>query len=166
MLFFHFLYLSKPYLKSEVPIKYNFPLPSEGFPGGSDGKESACNMGDLGSIPGSGRFPGGGRGNPLQSSCLETPMERGAWRATVHGVKESDTTEQLSTGVRARWGLGDPVLRNLKSWSWRQAEQGWHFPHFHREVFGVKLYWEEKRRDLCGLRVLLKEDMDLVGTGM
>ena len=93
---------------------------------------TAGDMRDKGSIPGSGRFPGGGRGNPLQSSCLETPMERGAWRATVHGVKESDTTEQLSTGVRARWGLGDPVLRNLKSWSWRQAEQGWHFPHFHR----------------------------------
>ena len=50
-----------------------------GFPGGSDGKESACNAGDLGSIPGSGRSPGEGNGNPLQYSCLENPMEGGAW---------------------------------------------------------------------------------------
>ena len=55
------------------------------FPGGSDGKESACNVGDLGLIPGSGRSPGGGNGNPLQYSCLENPMDRGAWWATVHG---------------------------------------------------------------------------------
>ena len=57
-------------------------------------KESACNAGDLGSIPGSGRSPGGGNGNPLQCSCLENPMDRRAWRATVHrGRKESDRTE-------------------------------------------------------------------------
>ena len=55
------------------------------FAGGSDGKESACNEGDPGSIPKSGRYPGGGHGNPLQYSCLENPMDRGAWRATVHG---------------------------------------------------------------------------------
>ena len=55
-----------------------------GVPGGSDGKESTCNAGDLGSMPGLGRSPGGGHGNPLQRSCLENPMDRGAWRATVH----------------------------------------------------------------------------------
>ena len=49
------------------------------FPGGSDGKESVCNTGDLGSIPGSGRSPGGGHGNPLQSSCLKNPMDSGAY---------------------------------------------------------------------------------------
>ena len=57
-----------------------------GFPYSSDGKESACNAGDHGSIPKSGRSPGEGNGNPLQYSCLENPMDRGAWRATVHGV--------------------------------------------------------------------------------
>ena len=55
------------------------------------GKESACNAGDLGSIPGSGRSSGKGNGNPLQYSCLESSMDRGAWWATVHGVTESQT---------------------------------------------------------------------------
>ena len=58
---------------------------------GSDDKESACNAGDLGSIPGSGRSPGGGNGNPLQYSCLENSMDRGSWQATVHGITKSLT---------------------------------------------------------------------------
>ena len=62
-----------------------------GFPGGSEVKASASNAGDLGSIPGSGRSPGEGNGNPLQDSCLENPMDRGAWWATVHGVAKSWT---------------------------------------------------------------------------
>ena len=62
-----------------------------GFPGGSDGKESTCNSGDLGSMPGLGRSPGEGHGNALQYSCLRNPMDRGAWRATVHGLTESRT---------------------------------------------------------------------------
>ena len=57
-----------------------------GFPYSSVSKESACNEGDQGSIPGSGRSPGEGNGNPLQYSCLENPMDRGDWRATVRGV--------------------------------------------------------------------------------
>ena len=65
-----------------------------GFPRGSDGKESMCNAGDLCSIPGLGKSPGGDHGNPLQYSCLENPMDRGAWQATVHGVTKSQT--QLS----------------------------------------------------------------------
>ena len=56
-----------------------------GFPSGSDGKESACNAGDSGSIPESGRSPGEGNGYPLQYSCLGNPTDRGAWQATVHG---------------------------------------------------------------------------------
>ena len=67
---------------------------SRGFPGGSDGEESTCNVEDLGSIPGSGRFPGEGNGNPLQHSCLENPMDGGAWWDTVHGIAKSRT--QLS----------------------------------------------------------------------
>ena len=57
--------------------------------GGLDGKESACNVGDLGSIPGLRRSPGGGHVNLLQYSCLENPMDRGAWRATVHGITKN-----------------------------------------------------------------------------
>ena len=62
-----------------------------GFPGGSDGKESACNAGDPGSILGSGRAPGEGNGSPLQCSCLENSMDRGAWLVTAHGVTKSWT---------------------------------------------------------------------------
>ena len=64
-----------------------------GFPGSSDGKESACNTGDLDSIPGPGKSPGEGHDNPLQYSCLENSMDRGAWKAKGHGHKESDMTE-------------------------------------------------------------------------
>ena len=60
-----------------------------GFPGGSDGKESACNAGDAGLIPALGRSPGEGNGNPLQYSYLENSIDRGAWQATVHGVIKS-----------------------------------------------------------------------------
>ena len=61
------------------------------FPGGSDGKASAYNAGVPGSIPGSGRSPGEGNGNPLQYTCLENPRDRGAWWAAVHGVAKSRT---------------------------------------------------------------------------
>ena len=63
----------------------------EGFPGGSDGKESACNAGDPGSVPGLERSPGEGHGNPLQYSCLENPTDREAWLATVRRVAKSQT---------------------------------------------------------------------------
>ena len=62
-----------------------------GFTGGSAGKESVCYARDLGLIPGLGRSPGEGNGNPIQYSCLENPMDRGTWRVTVHGVKKSQT---------------------------------------------------------------------------
>ena len=68
------------------------------FPGGSDGKESACNAGDLDSIPGLERSPGGGQGNPFQYSCLENPHgQRSLAGYSPWGHKESDTTERLST---------------------------------------------------------------------
>ena len=63
------------------------------FSGGSDGKESACNAGDLGSIPGLRRPPRKGNGNPLQYSSLENPMDGGTWQFTIHRVTESDVTE-------------------------------------------------------------------------
>ena len=62
-----------------------------GLPGRSDSKESACNEGDSGLIPGSGRSPGRGNGNPLQYSSLGNSMHRGAWQAAVHGVAKSRT---------------------------------------------------------------------------
>ena len=62
-----------------------------GFPDGSDSKESACNAGNPGLIPGSASSPRGGNGNPLQYSCLENSMDRGAWWVTVHGVAKSWT---------------------------------------------------------------------------
>ena len=62
-----------------------------GFPGSSDSKESACNAGDLGSISGLGRSPGGGNGNALQYFCLGNPMPRGIWQATIHGIAKSLT---------------------------------------------------------------------------
>ena len=70
---------------------------NKGFPGGSDGEESACNVGDQSSIPGSGRSLGEENGNPLQYSCLENPMDGGAWQATVHRVTQSWT--QLSNFI-------------------------------------------------------------------
>ena len=70
------------------------------FPGSSAGKESACNEGDPGTLPGSERSPGEGIGYPLQYSCLENSMDRGAWQATVHGVTKSWT--QLSSSAQHR----------------------------------------------------------------
>ena len=79
------------YLGQEDPLE-GIPTPVFlGFPGGSDGKESACNPGDLGSVPGLGRFPGGGPGNQLQYSCLENPHGQRSLTATVHGVTKSRT---------------------------------------------------------------------------
>ena len=72
-----------------IRIKHNIPQLSS--TGGSEVKVSACNVGDLGSIPGLGRSPGEGNGNPLQYSCLENPMDREAWWATVQGVAKSRT---------------------------------------------------------------------------
>ena len=82
----------------------------KGFPGGSEVKASAWNAGDLGLIPGLGRSPGEGNGNPIQYSCLENPMEGGAWWATVHGVAESDTTEQIHFILHE---YSNPILINF-----------------------------------------------------
>ena len=78
-----------------------------GFPAASDGKESACNAGDRGYIPGLGRSPGEGNGNPLQYSCLKNPRDRGAWQATVHGVAR--VGHNLATKPPRQW---QKVTRN------------------------------------------------------
>ena len=74
-----------------------FSLGANGLRGGPVVKNLSANTGGMGSFPGLGRSPGEGQGNPLQYSCLGNPMNRGAWRAVVQGVKESDTTCRLST---------------------------------------------------------------------
>ena len=88
------------------------------LPCGSDCKESTCNAGDMGYIPRSGRSPGGKQSNPLQYSCLELLMDRGAWRATVHGShKESDMTEPLS--LHWFWqGVQSPFISSFSSVTW------------------------------------------------
>ena len=97
----------------------------QGFPGGSDSKESACNAGNLGLIPGSRTFPEEGNGSALQYACLENPTDRGAWRATVHGVAKSWTwlkwlsTPALETGFLTTGLLGKSLAIFLSPISMR-----------------------------------------------
>ena len=86
-------------------ISWFILMEMEDFPGGSDGKASAYNVGDPGSIPGSGRSPGEGSGNPFQYSCLENPTDGGAWWATVHGVAKS-------------WGRLSDFTFTIFPWRW------------------------------------------------
>ena len=89
-----------------------------GFPGGSDGKESAYNVGDLGSIPGLGRSPGGGHGKPFQYSCLENPHgQRSLTCYSSWGRKKSDMTERLN------WTDGWGTKRNRKTTSFQRSEK-------------------------------------------
>ena len=91
--FIHFTYqevIITTYFLASIIWNKLLSVASNGLLCGSDGKDT-CNVGDLGLIPGLGRFPGYGNGYPLQYSCLENSMDRGAWWATVHGVTESHT---------------------------------------------------------------------------
>ena len=93
-------------------------IPGQGFPHSSVGKESACSAGDLGSIPGLERSPGEGKGNPLQYACLENPMDRGAWQATVHGVTRvgHNIVTKASREIRACLSRGQkPQTQNRSS---------------------------------------------------
>ena len=83
------------------------------LPGGTVVKNLPASAGDTGSIPGLGRSPGEGNGNPLQYSCLENPMERGAWQAIVQGVTNSDTTEQLSMHITKAALLSSSVSQKI-----------------------------------------------------
>ena len=84
-----------------------------GLPYSSDGKESAYNAGDPGSIPRSGKSPGEGNGNPLQYSCLDNSMDRGAWRSSPWGCKELDTTKQPTQTLPPGWAAIYWVTKEL-----------------------------------------------------
>ena len=88
-----------------------------GLPGGSDSKESACNAGNTDSIPGLGSSPGEGHGNPLQYCGLENPMDRGAWRATVHGAAKSQARLKLLS-MHAFVAEHLKALHSMPVWSW------------------------------------------------
>ena len=121
------------------------------FPGSSDGKASAYNAGDPGSIPGSGRSPGEGNGNPLQYSCLENPMDPGAWWATIHGVAKSRT--RLSD-FQFHFHFGLPVVaqtvKNLPIVRESQVRSlGWEDPlekemATHSHILAWKIPWVEE----------------------
>ena len=121
-----------------IGILKNSCEPVLGFPGGSDGKDSACNAGNPVSISGLGRSPGEGNGNPLQYSCLENPMDRRAWRAnSLWGCKESDTAEWLTLftscelssfpGVQVNSGIY-LAFRGLCKPGWKQVFYSWNQP--------------------------------------
>ena len=106
-----------------------------GFPGDSDGKESACDAGDLGLISGLGQSPGEGNGNPLQYSRLENSMNRVAWQATVQGVKKSQLLEDWATNTFTftsfMWGCDSWTVKKaehrrsdaFKLWCWRRLSR-------------------------------------------
>ena len=119
----------------------------EGFPCGSAGKESACNERDLGSIPGLGRSPGIGKSNPLQYSCMENPMDRGACWAIVLGIKESDRTERLTPSLPscALTSVGS-TLRMPSPKQHEPAGQG----HLDGGSAGPRRAWVRKGRSKSG----------------
>ena len=109
---------------------------AKGFPGNSDSKESAHNAGDQGLIPGSGRSPGEGNGNPLQYSCLENPMDRGAWQATVHGVSRVGhnwvTNTHIHTWMLREW-LRNIIMSAVAIWPSNMTDSNHHLLTFFQE---------------------------------
>ena len=114
-------------------LQISLPVKLMVFPSGSEAKESTCNARDPDSIPESGRSSGEGTGNPLQYSCLENPMDRGAWRAAVHVFAELDKTEQLvmpssrgSSQPRAWTKVSHIKGRYFTIWATREAQAQTH----------------------------------------
>ena len=128
-------------------------MSQELLPGGSEVKASAWNVGDLGSIPGSGRSPGEGNGNPLQYSWLENLMDRGAWWATVYGVTKSRTW--LSDFTFKLWSRASLVAQRLKRlpgmWETWVRSLGWEDP-LEKEMatHSSTLAWRTPRREEAG----------------
>ena len=94
-----------------------------GFPGGSDGKESACNAGDTGLIIRPGRSCGDRSGNPLQHSCLENCMDRGVWWATIHGSQSSDMIKQLCH-THTLYSIGNSIQFLVITYNGKESEKG------------------------------------------
>ena len=127
-----------------------------GFPGGSVVKNLPDSEGDSGSIPGLGRSPEEGQGNPLQYSCLKNPMDRGAWQATVHGVTKSWT--RLSDFTFKLWSRASLVAQRLKRlpgmWETWVRSLGWEDPlekeiATHSSILAWRIPWTEEP---CGLQ--------------
>ena len=115
------LYVNYVSKKEKERINNKVPLYSTGFLGGSDGKESSCNTGNLGWIPGLGRSPGGGHGNPLQYSCLENPHgQRSLVGYSPQGRKESDTTEWLSIALYSTGNYIQYPVTNCNGKQWKK----------------------------------------------
>ena len=109
-----------------------------GFPGGSDSKESAYNVGDPGSVPGLGRAPGEGNGYPVQHSCLENPMDRKAWRPTVRGVTKSHrqiTYTHTHTHTHTHTAVSECLVHTLWNVSLSTFLTLWHV-HIHSAFVG------------------------------
>ena len=119
----------------------------------SDGKESAHNAGDLGLISGSGRFPGEGNGNPLQYSCLENSVDRGAWRATVHGVTKSQTRlSNLHTHTNTQLGFVPYSLYQNKFYTSQMFK--------YKKLENIKSLKKRFKKNSLILRELSKQDTE------
>ena len=124
------------------------------FPGGSDDKASACSAGDLGLIPGLGRSPGEGNGNPFQYSCLENSMDWGAWWATVHGVAKSQTRLSNFTLLYKRGFPGGPSgkeptcqcrrLKKCRVWSLGREDPLEEGMATHSSIHAWRIPWTEE----------------------
>ena len=135
------------------------PFLSLSFPGGSDGKASVYNMGDLGSIPGSGRSPGGGNGNTLQYSCLENPMDGGTWWAIDHGVAKSQTQLSKFTSLHEWW---KPALILEKHFLMQENKTVVTAKSYHlypgTGVVGIKWVWSQTRDQNIALHLKLQDE--------